>query len=130
MLLHADAVAQDRAAGDAAGGIDRDDRHGLALPAQLALPWHRPACSCPRPGGPVMPTITRVPGERLHFAQQRQRLGIAILDACGGAGQRAQIACADLLRPIAHQLFRSCRAITRRWISLVPSPMVQSFTSR
>ena len=25
---------------------------------------------------------------------------------------------------------RSCRAITRRWISLVPSPMVSSFTSR
>ena len=29
-----------------------------------------------------------------------------------------------------HQLFSNCRAITRRWISLVPSPMVQSLTSR
>ena len=29
-----------------------------------------------------------------------------------------------------HQSFSSWRAITRRWISLVPSPMVQSFTSR
>ena len=30
----------------------------------------------------------------------------------------------------SHQSFSSWRAITRRWISLVPSPMVQSFTSR
>jgi len=29
-----------------------------------------------------------------------------------------------------HQDFRSWRAITSRWISLVPSPMVQSLTSR
>jgi len=28
------------------------------------------------------------------------------------------------------QSFSSCRAITSRWISLVPSPIVQSFTSR
>jgi hypothetical protein len=30
----------------------------------------------------------------------------------------------------APYLFRISRAIIRRWISLVPSPMVQSFTSR
>jgi hypothetical protein len=29
-----------------------------------------------------------------------------------------------------YQLFSNWRAITSRWISLVPSPMVQSFTSR
>ncbi len=51
MLLHADAVAQNRAAGDAAGGIDRDDRHGLALAPQLARSGHRPACFCPRRAG-------------------------------------------------------------------------------
>ncbi len=28
------------------------------------------------------------------------------------------------------QSFNNCRAITSRWISLVPSPMVHSFTSR
>ena len=34
-------------------------------------------------------------------------------------------------RAVAHQPFASsCRAMTRRWISLVPSPMVQIFASR
>ncbi len=28
------------------------------------------------------------------------------------------------------QLFSNCRAMTMRWISLVPSPMVQSLASR
>ena len=34
------------------------------------------------------------------------------------------------LRMTRYCLPKSCRAITSRWISLVPSPMVQSFTSR
>ena len=36
VLLHADAVAQDRAAGDAAAGVHRDDRDGLPCGAQHA----------------------------------------------------------------------------------------------
>ena len=32
--------------------------------------------------------------------------------------------------PVRHQSLSNWRAMTRRWISLVPSPMVQSFTSR
>ncbi len=35
MPLHADAVAEDRAAGDAAGGIDGDDGDGLSAAAEF-----------------------------------------------------------------------------------------------
>ena len=35
MVLHADAVAQDRAAGEAAGGIDGDDGDRFAASAQF-----------------------------------------------------------------------------------------------
>ena len=84
----------------------------------------------PAPGGPVIPTITACPARGCNSRSTSQRPRIAILDPGGGAGQRAHIAFRNLARPIRHQLFRSCRAITSRWISLVPSPMVQSFTSR
>ena len=33
-------------------------------------------------------------------------------------------------RDLQRQAFRSCRAMTIRWISEVPSPIVQSLTSR
>ena len=51
VLLHADAVAQDGAAGDAAAGVHGEDRDGLPLLAQLRAPARPPACSCPRRAG-------------------------------------------------------------------------------
>jgi hypothetical protein len=51
----------------------------------------------------------------------------AVLDRGGGSGNGTEVAGKDTFG--GHD-FRSCLAITRRWISLVPSPMVQSFTSR
>ena len=48
----------------------------------------------------------------------------------GRARQRPYVAFENLFGQRAHQLLSNCRAITIRWISLVPSPMVHSFTSR
>jgi len=44
----------------------------------------------------------------------------SVKQKCGGA----------LILPREAQSFSNCRAITIRWISLVPSPMVHSLTSR
>jgi hypothetical protein len=35
-----------------------------------------------------------------------------------------------VVKAMGHESFNNWRAITSRWISLVPSPMVHSFTSR
>ena len=57
-----------------------------------------------------------------------------IFDQADGAGDGAGIAAQDALgqrdrRGVRHDV-SSWRAMTSRWISLVPSPMVSSFTSR
>ena len=78
-----------------------------------------------------MPMTVRASAVREQFLQKPASFGFSIFHGGCGAGQRAQIAGEDSLgRTVNIQLFRSCRAITRRWISLVPSPMVQSLTSR
>jgi hypothetical protein len=129
VLLHADAVAQNRAAGDAARRVHRDDRESLALAAQFARQrvHQRTLTGAGRTGDSH---DAGVPGEGRKLAQDFQRLGIAVLHTRGGAGKQARVAFSNFTGPIVHQLFRSCLAMTRRWISLVPSPMVQSFTSR
>ena len=66
-------------------------------------------------------------GVRKELLEQRVSGGPAILDRRCGTGERARIAGENFLGPGRHQLFSSWRAITRRWISLVPSPMVHSF---
>ena len=58
---HADAVAQDGAAGDRAGRIDGDDADGLALRAQvLGIGVDERRLARP-PGGPVKPTTSACP---------------------------------------------------------------------
>ena len=49
MIQHADAVAQNRAAGVRAGRIHRDDAHPFGLRGATACHSDPPACSCPRP---------------------------------------------------------------------------------
>ena len=84
----------------------------------------------PAPGGPVTPTDTRGPCWP-KIARTRSAL----------AGSSSSIS--EIARAIARGIARqhavgerrvrsdsSCRAITSRWISLVPSPMVVSLTSR
>src|SRR5437879_7148976 len=129
MPLHPNAVAQNCAAGDTAAGIDGDNGNTLALPPQLGGERIDKG-ALPRPGRTGDPDHASVTGERLQVAQSFERRPVAILDATRCAGESAHVAIADFLRPLVHQLLRSCRAITIRWISLVPSPIVQSFTSR
>ncbi len=114
VALHADAIAEDRAAGCAAGGIDGDDGDGLSAAAEF--------------GGQCVDerALTRAgrtgdaDDEAVAFGQIESGKG-APFSICVArrASSRASI-----------QSFNSWRAMTRRWISLVPSPMVQSLTSR
>src|ERR1700756_1742012 len=80
-----------------------------------------------------------------HLAQNFFRFGGAIFNRGNGARNRADVASPPLFCPVfdgnGHSagdnsrtnrnyfLPRIWRAMTRRWISLVPSPIVQSFTS-
>ena len=130
VLLHADAVAQDGSAGAATGGVDGQNGDGFALTAQGGGEGiHQGAF-----------TGTGRAGDCRRCAPYRRR-GVSsrsVSSACGSRfsipvaarGQRARVAFGDFAGEIVHQVLRSCRAITRRWISLVPSPMVQSLTSR
>ncbi len=115
MALHANAVAEDRAAGSAAGRIDRDDGDASYRAAQL------------RGQGVDQRALARA-GRAGDADNQRRRHPADLAEA------RAPFSTAVARRASSSwspdQSFSSCRAITSRWISLVPSPMVQSFTSR
>ena len=74
VLLHADAVAQNGAAGDAAGGIDRDDARRVLPSRRSAAASASTSVLLPAPGGPVMPTIRAWPAKRRQFAQRRRAL--------------------------------------------------------
>ena len=63
VLLHADAVAQDGAAGDAAAGIHRE-MPTVFPAARSARASASTSVLLPAPGGPVMPTTRGVAGER------------------------------------------------------------------
>ena len=132
MALHADAIAQNRAAGIRAGGIDRDHADRFPFGAQRVRESDRTACSFPRRARPVTPKIMARPVCGNNSRQQRLSFRAAILDPRRGAGRGANVAARrfSLPRTSHQQLFSNCRAITSRWISLVPSPMVHSFTSR
>src|SRR5260370_25106235 len=91
--------------------------------------------------------LARVRKEQL---KQRFRFGLMVFNRRDRARNRAHVARPHLLRPFLNgqshtfpvqpsgkagaSLYyffpRICPAITNFWISLVPSPMVQSFTSR
>ncbi len=98
----------------------------------------------PAPGGPVMPTTRALPVCGVEAADQLALAFAAVLDERDGAGEGARLA----LQQARHEVVQegaeltavprashqrpliSWRAITRRWISLVPSPMVQILASR
>src|SRR5436190_180217 len=130
MRLHADPIAEDRAAGERARGIHCDDADGLAAAAQLrdqaiderALPRSGrsgdaddigPAGLSEQPPQHIRPDWRVVFDER-DRARERPRIA--------GPDRRGQRA--------AGHWASNWRAITSRWISLVPSPMVRSLTSR
>ena len=49
-----------------------------------------------------------------QLAHNLEGFRIAIFHARGGSRQCARVALPDFPRPLVHQFFRSCRAITRR----------------
>ena len=139
MRLHSHPIAKNGAATVGAGGVDRDDADGLAGAAERrghAID-ERALAGAGRSGDAEMkgaaglrenPPEQLGAGRRFVF-DQRDGAGdgprIAVEHA--GGERRARGGC--LLRILGH-CASSCRAITRRWISLVPSPMVRSLTSR
>ena len=101
VILHADAVAQDRAARDAAGGIHGENAHGFPIAANGADEGiHQSAL--PGAGRSGDAGDDGVLGARGQFAQQRGTFGCAILDGCCRASERASVTTDDLVDPIRH----------------------------
>ena len=59
--LHADAVAQEGAAGERAGGIDGEDADRLARACRQSRARRSTSVLLPAPGGPVIPTTRALP---------------------------------------------------------------------
>src|SRR5664280_992144 len=110
VLLHADAIAQNGAAGDAAAGVHGEDGDCLAPLAQLPGEGvHQRAFA--RAGRAGDADDARLAGEGLEFTQGFQGLGIAVLDSGGQTRQRARVPFADFSRQLGHRVLRNCRAI-------------------
>ena len=62
VVLHPDPVAEQRAAGERRGRVDREHADPLAGRAQLGRPARWSTSTCPTPGEPVMPTTWALPG--------------------------------------------------------------------
>ena len=173
VLLHAYAVAEDGASGEAAGGVDGEDGDRFVLGSQgqgqgvdegalAGSGGSRDADDEGVAGGRAF-SVARACGSRFSIlvARRASSRGVmrglpggckSVFHAKGrGSGASAQGFSLRLCKPLRAGLpfpqawalvepefvgmrhvqdFRSWRAITRRWISLVPSPMVQSLTSR
>ena len=95
VLLHADAVAQNGAAADAAGGVDCEDRDRLVLTTEYRSEGvdQGAFAGAGRTGDA---NDSSLPREGREIAQRRQRLRIAVLDSGGGAGERARVAFPNL----------------------------------
>jgi hypothetical protein len=104
MLLHADAVAQDGAAGDAAAGIDGDDADGVSAATENAGERvYESTLSCP--GRTRDPGNAGVSGGQ--FAKDLGGARIAVFDKRRGAGKGTGVALPDLASEIGHQLFNN-----------------------
>ena len=128
MVLHADAIAEDGPAGERAGRIHGEDAHRLSRRAQVGdQPVHQGALAgAGVAGDPHDPGAAR---SRPDLAQDRFGLRLRIVDLPHQPRHGPDVSGDDAFGGGAHAL-SSSRAITIRWISLVPSPMVQSLTSR
>src|SRR5262249_15434408 len=102
MILHADAVAQDRASAEWAAGVYNDYTDLLPFAAQLAQELiHQRALADARRAGNA--DHLRSPCSREQLAQEGLALACAILHLSGGTRQLARIALDDSLRPAVHQ---------------------------
>ena len=76
-------------------------------------------------------TTSVYPKGALLFMEKQDARGVFVLDQRDGAGHGAGIARQHAFgQRRRHERDSSWRAMTSRWISLVPSPMVVSLTSR
>ena len=129
VLLHAHAIAEQRPTRERAGRIDREDPD--APPASAPLPGQAvdqgALAGAGRPGETDEARVTRV---RVQGRDEREGQGGLVLDVRDGARHRPHVAGTHASREVGGVHASSCRAMTRRCTSLVPSPMVRSLTSR
>ena len=128
--LHAQAIAEHRAAAERAGRIDGEDADRRAGAAQFAAqPIDERALAG---AGRARDANTKARPVRAKMRpDQRGACRIVVLDQRDGARDGARFSGQHALGERRHgHRVSSCRAMTSRWISLVPSPMVVSFTSR
>src|SRR5438309_5388396 len=129
VILHADAVAEDRASRERTGRVDRHHADGLPQAADVRdQPVYQRALSRAGIAGDSDELGTAGAGEQ--GAQLRLGGGLDIVDEAHQTRGGPDIALQHAVRERAHQALSKSRAITSRWISLVPSPIVHSFTSR
>jgi hypothetical protein len=120
LRLETHAIAEERATGEWAGGIHRQHPHALPARAQLAhQPRRERALADARRSGDA--DAHRAALQTRHAVDQLIATRAIVLDDADRARQRARIMlgnCCD--QPIDRQLSR-LRAMTMRWISVVPS---------
>ncbi len=141
--LHAHAIAENRPASKRTGRIDGDDADGFAgLAGFGGEPIDERALA--RAGWAGDTNQVGAPGVRENVAYQAGGGLRFVFDQRDGAGHRSHVAGPNALGKCQGHLCRrylsvlnggrqaasNCRAITRRCTSLVPSPIVSSFTSR
>ena len=111
MILHANAVAQDGAAGVRAGGIDGDDpNRAIIFPImQRQLVDQRTLAGTGRTSQADDPCTPSV--RKKGFQQLRPFRG-AVLHRADGPGERARITCAQALYPLLHFVIQTvqCKA--------------------
>src|SRR5439155_10613642 len=129
VLLHAQPITEHRPAGKWARRIDRNDADGFPVTPELGQQAidKRALAGAGRTGDA---DEVGTPGATEDLSDQGGAGGIVVFDQGNGACDSARIAGQDAIAQAGRHRARSCRAMTRRWISLVPSPMVVSLTSR
>ena len=106
-LLHADAVAEDRAAGEGAAGVYGDDADALLPLAELAGQLgHERALARSRRAGEA--DDVRVAAVGMQPRQHRARFGRAVLDERDDASQRAAVAREQALYQVGLRGGRGC----------------------
>ena len=127
---HAHPVAEQRAARERARRVHGDHGHALAARAIL-LRELRDERALARAGRAGDADDIRAPRTAEDRTYQIGARAILVFNQGNRPGDRPGVAREHALGESGgHGRKSNCRAITRRWISLVPSPMVVSLTSR
>ncbi len=106
VLLHADTIAEDGAAGDPTAGVHGEDGESLPTLAQFQRERiHQRALA--RAGRAGDAHDARVAGGRLQFPQGLEGLWIAILDAGGQTRQCTRVPFANFAGQCGHQPFNN-----------------------